>query len=381
MEQVETLIVGGGVIGLACAARLAPEHETVLLEKRPFLGEEQSGRNSGVIHAGVYYHPASFKAHMCVLGNHMLYKFCAEHKVPCARVGKYIVATTKEEEKDLLALYRRARRIGAHGVHIVEKFELQAAEPTVSAKIALHFPSTGIIDSASYIKTLARLARLRNAVILNSATVTNLKPHYSGIVVEIQYQNGSTESVLARQLINASGNESASLAKKLNPHLHLSISHIRGEYYSFIAHNDSLRINANIYPTPKRMSIGEEERFVVGIHLTPTFDMSPDGSFKVGNRVLVGPSAQITDNPSDLSPPKLPPEYFVKAIKPFFPSISAEILQPEYTGVQAKLSNFNDFAIFRDPLHPSCIHTIGIDSPGLTSSLAIANYIARLITM
>jgi len=379
MEKVDLMVVGGGVIGLAAASLLADSHEVFLIERRPFLGEEQSGRNSGVIHAGVYYHPASLKARFCVAGNSMLYRFCAEHGVPCARIGKFIVATTNKQIPHLLALYRRAKKIGARGVHIVTPQELHASQPNIHCKLALHFPSTGIIEASTYIKTLAKLVRSKGSTILTSTTLTHLQPHPHGVMVEITYKNGSSERLIARKMVNATGTSSADIAKKLNPALKLSISPTRGEYYSYIARDESLQIHTNIYPAPTLMSIGEEKRFVVGIHLTPTFEMLPDGTFKIGRRILVGPSAQTTNDPSDFSPPRLPPEHFVKAVRDFFPQLASEMLQPEYTGIQAKLANYNDFAIFRDPACPACVHAVGVDSPGLTASLAIAEFITRLL--
>jgi len=379
MEQVDVVVVGGGVVGLATAAHLADEHEVFLLERRQYLGEEQSGRNSGVVHAGVYYEPASLKARLCVLGNRLMYKFCAEHGVPCARVGKFIVAASERQISDLLSLYRRAKRIGARGVHIVTPQELLAAEPNIHCHLALHFPSTGIVDAATLIRKLASLARQRNATILTSATVTRLQKHPKGVLLEVQYPQNRTEQVLARKVVNAAGLHSAQLARTLNPSIRFSISPVRGEYYSYIIRDEALRIRANIYPAPPIMRVGQQERFIVGIHLTPTFDLLPDGTYRLSRRVLVGPSATPTNDPTDFSPPRFPPQHFTDAVKAFFPQLTPQMLQPEYSGVQAKLSQFNDFAIFRDPSCPNCVHAIGVDSPGLTSCLAIAGYIARLL--
>jgi len=379
MERLDVVIVGGGVVGLATAAHLANDREVFVLEKRPYLGEEQSGRNSGVVHAGVYYEPASLKARLCVLGNTLLYKFCAEYGVPCARVGKFIVATSEQQVPDLLSLYRRAKKIGARGVHIVTPYELLAAEPNIRCKLALHFPSTGIVDAATLTKKLASIARHRNATILTSATVTRLHKHSKGVLLEVHYPQNRTEQVLAKKVVNAAGLHSAQLARTLNPSLKLSIAPIRGEYYSYIIRDESLRIRANIYPAPPLIPVGQQKRFIVGIHLTPTFDLLSDGTYNISRRVLVGPSATPTNDPDDFSPPRLPPQHFTDAVKAFFPQLTPQMLQPEYSGVQAKLSQFNDFAIFSDPSCPDCVHAVGVDSPGLTSCLAIADYIARLL--
>ncbi|MFH1352248.1 MAG: NAD(P)/FAD-dependent oxidoreductase [bacterium] len=382
MEKIDIAIIGGGVIGLACAGALSKDSASVFLfEKNPYLGDEQSGRNSGVIHAGIYYDKMPLKRKLCVEGNRLLYEFCEKHGVPCRRTGKLIVATDEEEDRRLDFYLESAKKAGAEGIKKITSKEVALREPNVRAYSALLSPSTGILDAASYVDCLSKIAAKNDVEIMKKTKVTGIKAGENLFAVEIENSNGEKETFAAETVINAAGLYSDEIAKMINPVPGFEIIPVRGEYYYFnTSKRADIKMNGtNVYPVQKPYYINGAEHLAIGIHLTPAFELNPAGEKVIGNKVLVGPTTSAVGCKDDLKTGRKGPEYFYGSVRKFFPCLKIEDLQADYAGIRAKLKDGEDFVIERDEKHHNAVNLIGIDSPGLTASLAIAKFVKNLL--
>lgn len=381
MEKVHFTIIGGGVIGCAIAYELSKYFDDIFLfEKEPRLGTAQSERNSGVIHAGVYYNKNSLKAKLCIEGNPMLYNFCNKYDIPVVNTKKLIIATDKKEKKALDFYLKRALDNGVLGIKKISKKELKKMQPTVSGLSALYVPSTGLIDSSSYLKTLVRLAKNNKVEVLKEAEVINIEPKIDSFELRIKRRT-SEEIFETKILINAAGLYSDKIAKMVNQDIPYIITPIRGEYCKFNQKNKpELNIKQMcIYPTPMTHTIDGKKAKTLGVHLTPTFELLKDNKYNVGSIVLVGPTAVSVDDKEDYKKNRQPIKYFYEKIRSYFPNIKLEQLNMDFSGIRAKLKDCEDFVIERDNKYPNCINLVGIDSPGLTASLAIAKYVKGLL--
>lgn len=356
-DRINIAIIGGGAIGCAVAYELSKEHEGIyLFEKTPFLADGQSGRNSGVIHSGIYYKEGSLKSQFCVTGNKRLYEFCEKNKVLHKKTGKLIVATNRIEKKILEFLLELSKKNNTPDVYSVGRKAIETIEPNVNAISSLYCGTTGIIDAAAYVNKLAGIAELNGASILKKTEVT-------GISAKKDYFTLKTSSrgdIDSNYVINAAGLYSDNIASMVNPENKYEIQPIRGEYYSF-QQKKGIEVNGNIYPAPKPDT--------VGIHLTPTFD---------NGKIIVGPTAINIKRKDDYENKRQTAEYFYNAVKDFFPNLEKQDLKIDFAGIRAKPKDNYDFIIKRDDKYPKCIHLIGIDSPGLTCSLAIADYVKEM---
>ncbi|HAZ14095.1 MAG: hypothetical protein A2X86_02985 [Bdellovibrionales bacterium GWA2_49_15] len=384
MEKINVAIVGGGVIGCALAYELSRQGLTddiFLFEKQSALGDAQSGRNSGVIHAGIYYRTDSLKARLCVEGNGLLYDFCRQHLVPSERVGKLVVACSDEEVVRLEKLLVVARANGVPDVKLLNTQEIKKYEPNVEAKQALLVPSTGIVDAATYVQTLSSLAANKGVSLLTSFEITHITPEGGGLLIT-GLHHGQEERFLAKAVVNAAGLYSDRVAKMINPDWPVEIEPLRGEYYKFNRRKrDGIWLNQyNVYPVPARVEIGNRQVEVVGVHLTPTFTELLDGRYALGDIVTVGPEFVYVDDREDFARGRKAKSFFHQFAKRFFPELEEDDLQEDFSGIMANLKGHNDFIIEADQKYPNCIHAVGIDSPGLTSSLAIARKISALLS-
>lgn len=381
MEKIGTAVIGGGVVGLAIAAEISAVSDDVFLfEKNPYLGDEQSGRNSGVIHAGLYYDKYPLKRKLCVEGNRLLYEFCDRHKIPHARCGKFIVAVTGEEDKRIEMYIRNAREAGAEDVRRVSPAAVCEREPNVRAYSALWSPSTGIIDAASYIECLAREARKNGTEIVKETKVCAIKAQACGFTIEITNPDASKDEIFAERIINSAGLYSDEIARMINPESPYEITPVRGEYYYF---NSSARValklnGTNVYPVQKPYFIDGVEFLAIGVHLTPVFELNAAGEKVIGSKVLVGPTTTPVTEKDDLEKNRNGVECFLGAVNDFFPDLKITDLKIDYAGNRAKLKTGGDFIIRKDAKYPDAINLIGIESPGLTASLAIAEFVKNL---
>ena len=373
MERVNIVIIGGGVVGCAVARAVSELWSDVfLVEQMPKLGMGASTRNSGVIHSGIYYPPGSLKARLCVAGNRMLYEFCAAHHVPHRNCGKLVVAHDVKQIAELERLAENGRANGVTGLRVVDRAAVRAREPHIEAVAALEVPSTGIISAEDLIKTLARLAADRGASVMTRTRVLRLEPRADSIAVTLaegeanEESNRNEETIEACCVINCAGLYSDEVAAMLG-NRNYRIYPVRGEYCELVRAKSYL-INNLVYPLPHADGLS------LGVHLTRT----------LWDTVLVGPTADYVPEKDDYERNGLPIGEFARRAKPMLPEIEAADLQLAYSGIRAKLvppghTGIADFVITRDPDVPRAIQLIGIESPGLTSSLAIAEEVVKLV--
>lgn len=401
-EKVDITIIGAGVVGCALAYELSRDNggssDIVVIERNKQVnGENQSSRNSGVIHAGVYY-PKSMgplKARLCVEGNKMLYEFCLKYDVPHKKCGKLIVATDELEKEYLADVYNIAKDNGVPGLKKIDKSRIKDLEPNVEGMSALYVPTSGVIEATSLVNQLQHLAEESEVMFLTGNTVTAIKPKNDIFEVEISSGSG-IETFHTSILINSAGLFSDEIARMVNPASKYVIDPVKGESAKFYSDaRQELGMNGhNVYPVPfgylqdgtrLRVSFDEfKKRFKkgqvnksVGVHLTPAFDYE-NGKPAMGNTITMGPAYSVPGDKDDYSHSR-DTGYYYSMVNPFFPNIKEDDISLHQTGIRAKLSGHYDFVIERDPVYKNMINLIGIDSPGLTSSLAIAKFTSKLV--
>jgi L-2-hydroxyglutarate oxidase LhgO len=361
VTEIEVAVIGGGVVGVASALAIATRGwRVVLLERDRGFGHATSTRNSGVVHAGLYYPEGSLKATLCVEGRDRLYDFCARHGVPFAKPGKLVIAHTDAELPALDALHARALGNGVTDVELVDRAFVREREPYADGVAALFSPSTGIIEPEALMKTLARLAHAAGAHLLPASPLVGAEPGVSGIELATP-----AERIEVQVVVNAAGLYAGEVSALLGGE-DFCIYPCRGEYAE-LAPSARPRLRGLLYPVPHAPGRS------LGVHLTRTTRGS----------VLVGPTARYQDARDDYESDRLPLEAFLEPARALMPSLTLKDLQPGGTGIRAKLcgptESFADFLIRRDTTVPQLVHAAGIDSPGLTSSLAIAERVADLV--
>lgn len=361
MEQIDVAVIGAGVAGLASALAITERgHSVCVLERADRPGRGTSTRNSGVIHAGLYYPPGSLKATLCVEGRDRLYHFCAAHDVPYARPGKLVVAHDDGELPALESLANTARANGVSDVTIVDRQFIKSREPHAHGVAALWSPSTGIIEPEAYVRALVHRLRDADAPILLGSPVIGGRSRNAHIEITTPH-----ETIAARVVVNAAGLYADQVNDTLGGEPYC-IYPCRGEYAELAPGSRGL-VNGLLYPVPH--SAGHS----LGVHLTKT----------TWGTVLLGPTARYQDGRDDYEDGRLPLEAFLEPARHLMPELTMADLQPGGTGIRAKLcspqQSFADFLIERDRRVPALIQAAGIDSPGLTSSLAIGQHVARLV--
>lgn len=363
------VVVGAGVVGLATARELARRGRPVCVveaARRP--GLASSTHNSGVIHAGLYYPAGSLKARLCVEGRDRLYAFAAEHGVPHVRCGKLIVNPRApigpEHDRDGDAALERVRATATAAgarVEIVDERFVAAREPHVRSSRAIWSPDTGWIDADAYVRALEADVRRHDGAVLTGTPVIGLEPAAGGGLTVVTPR----ERIDAECVVNAAGlfaDEVSALAGGED----FRIYPCRGEYAELAPKARGL-VNGLVYPVPDPSGHG------LGVHLTRT----------LGGAVWIGPTIRYQDDKGDYERDRLPLAAFLEPTRVLLPSITIDDLRLAGSGIRAKLhpptERFADFLIRRDARNPALVHAAGIDSPGLTSSLAIGAMVADLI--
>lgn len=362
MDRVGCIVVGAGVVGLAVARALALRGvEVVIAEKAEAIGTETSSRNSEVIHAGIYYVPGSLKARLCTRGRAMLYDYAAARDVPHRRCGKLIVATSPEQ---LAVLETIAARAGANGVELtmLTAAQAMALEPALSCHGALLSPETGIVDSHALMAALLADAEAAGAQLALGTSVTRIDSCPHGFVVETR-ASGERFVLAADAVVNAAGlwaSEVARTVQGLDP-AHVPVTrYARGSYY---AAPGKPAFSHLIYPVPEPSGLG--------VHLT----LDLGGSMRFGPDVEWIDAVDYRVNPDGRV-------HFEAEIRRYWPGLPEGALAPTYCGIRPKISGPDDpaadFRIDGPETHgiPGLVNLFGIESPGLTSSLAIAEEVA-----
>ena len=367
MEHIEAVVIGAGVVGLACARALARRGiETVILERHEAFGTETSARNSEVIHAGLYYASGSRKAALCVAGRNALYEFCATHQVAHRRCGKLIVASDEAQMPKLLALQQQGMVNGVTDLRLIDGDEARTLEPNLACSAALLSPSTGIIDSHGLMLALLGDAERNGAMLALQSPLRAARVADDGIVLTIGSGNDTDSTQLrTRLVINAAGLSATQVARCIEgfPQQHCPTPHYaKGNYYALAGRAPFSRL---IYPLPEPGGLG--------VHLT----LDLGGQARFGPDVEWLPETWAEAPDYDVDPCRS--EGFYAEVRRYWPQLQDGALSPAYSGVRPKISGPDDpaadFLIQGPQEHgvPGLVNLFGVESPGLTACLAIAD--------
>ena len=364
--SVDTAVIGAGVIGLAIANELSKQKKEVLvIEAEEDFGRITSSRNSGVIHAGIYYPEKSLKSKFCVLGNKLIYDYCKNNHIPHANTKKILVASSYDQIKIIDSIKKQAEKNGVEGVTKISKNQVSKLEPLIYCEEALVISSSGIIDPISFMRSL--VGRIENSGNMISYRSNLKKINYDGKKFKLLIENTEQTIIECKQLINSAGLYASDVANKiegLKKQFVPKTFFAKGNYFSI---NKDLGIRHLVYPIPNEFSLG--------IHLTPALDYS----------VNFGPDFEWVDNSEDYKVDINKKKLFANEIKKYLPDFDSNSLNPSYTGIrpiiEKKDKSKRDFIIQTDSIHsiPNLINLYGIESPGLTSSLALALHVRDLL--
>jgi L-2-hydroxyglutarate oxidase LhgO len=361
MEQVDVAVIGAGVIGLATARAVAAHGlSTCVLERHPRPGLDTSTHNSGVIHAGIYYPQGTLKARLCVEGRHRLYEFCRHQGVRHAKTGKIIVANDAHEVAELETLHARGDANGVEGLRLVDAAFVAAREPHVQASAALFSPESGIVDADALVKALLRTGEAAGVIFLPGTRLVGATISNGGIQLRTE-----REVIFARQVVNAAGLYADDVSRLAGGEA-FTIYPCRGEYAEFVPAKRAL-VSSLVYPPPLASGHG------LGVHLLKTVD----------GAVWLGPTAKYQDRKDDYDSDRLPVAAFVEPARRLLRGVQAADLRVAGSGIRPKLhpagESFADFMIRRDRVNPRLVHAAGIESPGLTSCLAVGGMVTQIV--
>jgi L-2-hydroxyglutarate oxidase LhgO len=364
LDKVDCIVIGAGVVGLAVARALALQgREVMVLEAANAIGTGTSSRNSEVVHAGIYYPKGSLKAQLCVQGKQMLYDYCAQRGIGHNRCGKLIVATTESQVAMLQGIIAKAAANGVNDLVLLTRYQTLAMEPQLECVAAVHSPSTGIVDSHALMLSLqGDIENTGGCTVLNS-TVDQLIRAQAAI--EVIASDGT--QLVANIVINAAGLNAPQVASRIKG---LDAKHVpptfwaKGNYFTLAGKSPFRRL---IYPVPEAAGLG--------VHLT--IDM--------GGQAKFGPDVQWVDSPDDLLVDAARGDAFYAEVRKYWPGLKDGALQAGYAGIRPKLQgpgqSAGDFVIQGEAVHgmPGLVNLFGIESPGLTSSLAIGEIVSQML--
>lgn len=376
----DLVIVGAGVVGLACAAELSARGMRVLVvEREPRAGQGTSSRNSGVVHAGMYYATGTQKAKLCVRGNAAMWAFCEEHRVPCQKTGKLIVATDAPGEEKLHGILARARANGVAELTMVPVSFARELEPNVRCRAALWSPRTGIVDAHGFMDALSARARAHDADFAFHHTVEALDRVAEGFRLIIRDGHGERTELDAPRVINAAGLEADRVAELAGIDVDAAgyrQFYVKGNYFRVRRRGLVSRL---VYPVPEEGLAG------LGIHVT----VELDGAAKLGPDVEAPADARV--RATDYRVDEERAFAFFHAASTYLEGLRADDLSPDQSGIRPKLARpghvwssaepARDFVVAEETARclPGLVNLVGIESPGLTSSLELAREVAALL--
>jgi L-2-hydroxyglutarate oxidase LhgO len=364
MDEVDCVVAGAGVVGLAVARALAQAgREVIVLEGAEAIGTETSSRNSEVIHAGIYYPAGSLMARFCVAGRRALYEFCRDRGVPHRNCGKLIVATSADEDSRLAGIKARAEANGVEGMRVLSAAEARALEPALACTSALFSPATGIIDSHAYMLALQGDAEAAGALVAFLSPVVAARAGRGGIEVEV----GGAEPVTlrCRLFVNAAGLHAPGLARRIAG---MPADRVPGAYYAkgnYFTLSGRSPFSRLIYPVPVPGGLG--------VHLT----------IDLGGQARFGPDVEWVETLDYTVDPRRS-DGFYAAVRRYWPGLADGALQPGYAGIRPKITPpgapAQDFVVQGPQTHgvPGLVNLFGIESPGLTASLALAAHVLEV---
>jgi L-2-hydroxyglutarate oxidase LhgO len=368
MDKVECVVIGAGVVGLAIARKLAlAGREVVVIEAHPAIGMETSSRNSEVIHAGLYYPTGSLKARLCLAGRSALYAYCEERGIEHRRCGKLIVAASDAQQAKLAAIHAQAKANGCTEVVALTAQQARAMEPALSCVAALSSPMTGVIDSHAYMLTLQGDAENAGAMFGFNSRVTRGSATPNEIVLQVQAASDVEAELAADMVINCAGLHAVPIARQIDGLDRQSIPaayFAKGNYYSLTCKAPFSHL---IYPVPEPGGLG--------VHLT----------LDLGGQARFGPDVEWLDHAGEVFDYAVDPrraDKFYREIRAYWPGLPDASLQPAYAGIRPKISPPDQPAadfLFASHRNPHYLGLYGIESPGLTASLAIADHVFELL--
>lgn len=372
--DTEIAIIGAGVVGLACAVELSRTRQVAVIERQGGYGYETSSHNSGVIHAGIYYPTGSLKHTLCIEGNRLLYEWCAAHGVRVNRTGKLIVAV---DETELDALDGVARRAAENGVPemmmISDAARLRELEPSVRCVAALYSGTTGVVDQSGLMASYAAAAQDAGAWIALKHEVTSIERIAGGFEIHMTGPDGAAASITCEALVNSAGLGAPAAASMLGypldgdgatPRLRQTVN--KGRYYDIVTPEKARALRHLVYPVP------EHEKGGLGVHVT----LDVDGGVHLGpDTEWLADGAPLDYRADDTRRPA-----FHASASRYLPSLQPDDIAPGQVGYRPKLQApggpIADFLIWRDGPY---VHLGGIESPGMTASLAIARRVAAVV--
>ncbi|MGD0036653.1 MAG: NAD(P)/FAD-dependent oxidoreductase [Bacteroidota bacterium] len=369
MADFEIAVIGAGVVGLAIAARLSQHHpHLVLLEKNEKYGMETSSRNSEVIHAGLFYEPGSLKARLCVEGRDELYSLCKVHGIGYRPLTKLITATTTTELEEFDSIRQNAAENGVE-LQVLDKTAALKLEPNIRTEGALFSPLTGIISAHDLMDYFFHTAQSNGGIVQHRCQVIGIRQVNSEYRITFD-EAGSRSSVTSEIVINAAGLGSDLIAQMIGIDINkedLRLSYVKGSYFS-ITQSKAKLISRLVYPMPSNEELG--------IH----------SLIDLGGRLKFGPDLEyLEDRTIDYSVVENKRHVFAESIRRILPAINDEDITPDMSGIRPKLQKkgapARDFVIVHETVRglSGFVNLIGIESPGLTSSPAIARYVEQLL--
>jgi L-2-hydroxyglutarate oxidase LhgO len=369
MDRVDVVVIGAGVVGLAVARALAlAGREVMVLESEVAIGQGTSSRNSEVIHAGIYYPAGSLKARLCVRGKTLLYAYCADRGVDHHRCGKLIVAHTASQAAALPGIVDQALANGVDDLKLLTREQACAMEPQLECRAAVHSPSTGIVDSHGLMLSLQGDLENAGGMVVCHSTVQGLQ--YDGDAWVVHAEDGT--ALRANVVVNAAGLRACALGQRtegLDPRHVPQPWYAKGSYFILAARSPFGQL---VYPAP------EPDKHLAGLGVHLTVDL--------GGQAKFGPDVQWVDDPEDLQVDPARGEAFYAEVRKYWPALPDGALQPGYAGMRPKISGPHeaaaDFRIDGPAVHglPGLVNLFGIESPGLTSCLAIGEHVADLLS-